>query len=175
MAKEVRRKRNEWDDLFGEFDGDFENMRGRLDQILEGFMRGELDAEQCPLVYGFSMRVGNDGAPVIQEFGNALGSRKEGEGKELLREPLTDIIESEGEVRVIVELPGVEKKEIKVNAIDRALDIGVENPDKPFSKHLDLPCDVRWDSAKANYRNGVLEVVLTRVAPKKRSKAIKVE
>jgi HSP20 family protein len=92
-----------------------------------------------------------------------------------LREPLTDIIESEDKVRVIVELPGVEKKEIKVNASDRALDIGVENPDKPFIKHLDLPCDVRRDSAKANYKNGVLEVVLTRVAPKKRSKAIKVE
>jgi HSP20 family protein len=175
MAREERRRRGDWDDFFDGFDQEFSEMRDRFDQVMESFMRGELDAENKPLIYGFSMRVGEDGAPQIQEFGNTSGTTTPGEKTELLREPLTDIIESDDKVRVIVELPGVEKKEIKLNADGKTLEIEVENPEKRFSKHLDLPCDVKPGSAKANYKNGVLEVILTRKAPKRKGKAIKVE
>ena len=175
MAREEGKKRSDWDDFFDEFGQEFSEMRNQFDQIMESFMRGELDPESKPLIYGFSMRVGGDGAPMIQEFGNAMGASQPGESKELLREPLTDIIESDDKVRVIVELPGVEKKDIKLNADGKELDIEVDIPDKRFSKHLDLPCDVDPGSAKANYKNGVLEVLLTRKAPKRKGKAIKVD
>ncbi|MDD1769770.1 MAG: Hsp20/alpha crystallin family protein [Methanomassiliicoccales archaeon] len=174
MARDERKRRGDWNDFFEEFDQEFSEMRDRFDQIMEGFVNGELDAESRPLIYGFSMRVGGDGVPVIQEFGNTTGATQTGE-KDLLREPLTDIIESDDKVRVIVELPGVEKNDIRLNADGRTLEIEVENPDKRFSKHLDLPCDVRPGSAKANYKNGVLEVVLTRRAPKRKGKAIPVD
>ena len=43
-------------------------MRDRFDQILEGFVRGDLDAESRPLIYGFSMRVGEeDGVAMVGE------------------------------------------------------------------------------------------------------------
>ncbi len=175
MAREERKKRNGWDDFFDEFDQEFSEMRDRFDEVMESFMKGDLDPSSKPLIYGFSMRVGGDGVPVIQEFGNTAGTGQAGEKKELLREPLTDIIESDDKVRVIVELPGVEKKDIKLNADGRSLEIEVDKEDKRFSKHLDLPCDVNPGSAKANYKNGVLEVVLTRKAPKRKGKAIRVE
>ena len=76
---------------------------------------------------------------------------------------------------MIVELPGVEKKDIRLDADGRTLEIEVDNPDKRFSKHLDLPCDTNPGSAKAASKNGVLEVVLTRKAPKRKGKAIKVD
>ncbi len=175
MAREERKRKSDWDDFFDEFDQEFSEMRDRFDAVMDSFMRGDLDPTTRPLIYGFSMRVGDDGVPVVQEFGNTAGTAQPGERKELLREPLTDIIESDDKVRVIVELPGVEKKDVKLNADGRTLDIEVNNPDKRFSKHLDLPCDVNPGSAKANYKNGVLEVLLARKSPRRKGKAIKVE
>ena len=166
-----RRRRTSWDDLFGSFDEDFEEMRERMDALMEGFMSGRIDASASqPFVYGFSMRVGPDGKPHIEEFGNA----PEAPGQEPTREPLTDIIEEKDRIRVIVELPGVEKSDIQLHVEDHLLDISVDKEDRKFSKKLELPSPVDTDSAEASYKNGVLEVTLTRVAPKKRGRAVKI-
>lgn len=166
-----RRRRTSWDDLFGSFDEDFEEMRERMDALMEGFMSGRIDASASqPFVYGFSMRVGPDGKPHIEEFGNA----PEAPGLEPTREPLTDIIEEKDRIRVIVELPGVEKDDIQLHVEDHLLDISVDKEDRKFSKKLELPAPVDSDSAEASYKNGVLEVTLTKVAPKKRGRAVKI-
>ncbi len=167
-----RRRRTSWDDLFGNFDEEFEEMRERMDALMEGFMSGRIDASMSqPFVYGFSMRVGPDGKPHIEEFGNAP---PEAPGKEGAREPLTDIIEEEARIRVIVELPGVEKEDIQLHVEDHLLDISVDREDRKFSKKLELPAPVDTDSAEASYKNGVLEVTMTKVAPKKRGRAVKI-
>jgi HSP20 family protein len=174
MADEKRRRRRtSWDDLFGSFDEEFEEMRERMDALMEGFMDGRIDTSMNqPLVYGFSMRVGSDGKPRIEEFGNAP---PEVSGEEGAREPLTDIIEEKERIRVIVELPGVERDDIQLHVEDRLLDISVDREDRKFSKELELPSAVDPDSAEATYKNGVLEVTLKRVAPKKRGRAVKIE
>jgi HSP20 family protein len=174
MADEKRRRRRtSWDDLFGSFDEEFEEMRERMDAVMEGFMNGRIDTSMSqPFVYGFSMRVGPDGKPHIQEFGNAP---PEAAGEEGAREPLTDIIEEKERIRVIVELPGVDKEDIQLHVEDRLLDISVDKEDRKFSKKLELPSAVDADSAEAGYKNGVLEVTLKKVAPKKRGRAVKIE
>jgi HSP20 family protein len=173
MVKEDKRRRRPlWDDddFFSEFDEGMEEMRERMERLMEQFMKGELDQTSNPLVYGFSMRVSPDGTPVIQEFGNT--SEKDPAGG---REPLTDVIEEADRVRVIAEVPGVKKEDIELNATDRSLEIDVSGEDRRFHKHLDLPCDVMPDSAKANYNNGVLEVILKRIPMKAKGKKIRVE
>lgn len=174
MAENNRkRRRTSWDDLFGNYDEEFEEMRRRMDSLMEGFMNGEIDASMSqPIVYGFSMRVGPDGKPHIQEFGN---KPPQGPEEESAREPLTDIIEEKDRVRVIVELPGVEKEDIQLHVEDRLLDISVDKEDRKFSSKLELPSAVDPDSAHASYKNGVLEVSLTKVAPKKRGRAVKID
>ncbi len=168
-----RRRRTSWDDLFGSFDEEFEDMRRRMDELLEQYTSGKLDPGMGqPMIYGFSMRMGPDGKPRIQEFGNAAPETME-EGS--IREPLTDIIEEKGQIRVIVELPGVEHRDIQLNAEDGMLDIEVNREDRKFSKKVDLPAAVDPDSAKASYKNGVLEVTLKKVAPKKRGKPVAIE
>lgn len=174
MADDNRkRRRASWDDIFGGFDEEFEDMRRRMDALMEGFMNGRVDPNTSqPIVYGFSMRVGPDGKPHIQEFGNKVPQSAEEEGA---REPLTDIIEEKDHIRVIVELPGVEKDDIQLHVEDRTLDISVDKEDRKFSKDLELPSAVDTDSAKASYKNGVLEVTLKKVAPKKRGRPVKIE
>lgn len=168
-----RRRRSSWEDLFGTFDEDFEEMRRRMDLLMEQFMRGDIETIGQPMIYGFSMRVGPDGKPRIQEFGNAVPPETSEEAGG--REPLTDIIEEKDSVRVIVELPGVEKDDIQLNAEDAHLEVEVDREDRRFYKKLELPCSVDPDSAQASYKNGVLEVTLTRVVPKKKGRAVKIE
>ena len=124
-------------------------MRQRMDELMDQFMRGELPQVSEPMIYGFSMRVGPDGRPRIQQFGNAIPPESpEEQGR---REPLTDIIEEQDRVRVVVELPGVDKDDIQLHAEDRFLDIDVDRVDRKFSKQLKLPCAVDPDSARATW------------------------
>jgi HSP20 family protein len=85
------------------------------------------------------------------------------------------VIEEEDKVRVVVELPGVEKEDIHLHVTAKTLDIEVNNEDHEFSKHLDLPCEVKADNAKANYKNCVLQILLDRTTKRKRKKEIKIE
>lgn len=113
-----------------------------------------------PFVFGFSVRVGPDGKPIIQRFGNrSPGEEEAPEGLPTL-EPLVDVIEEENELVVVAELPGVEKDQIKVRVKGQSLSIDVDNPQKPYHKVLDLPVKVRKEDAKSSIRNGVLEVRL---------------
>jgi len=82
--------------------------------------------------------------------------------------PLYDIMETDGEVIVSIDLPGVEKSDIKLELReDRLL---LEAPCRrptPSTRHgdryllqLTLPEDVEPRTARARYQNGVLEVRL---------------
>lgn len=170
----AKRRKDGWEDPFDMFDEDIADMREHMDRILERMLSGEMGEGSDPLIYGFSMRVGPDNIPQIQEFGNARQARL-GREETPSREPLTDIIEGEDKVTVIMELPGVDKEDIKVDAEERSLDLKVDTPEKRFIKHLELPCGILPDSAKASYKNGVLEVVMTRPAPTRKGKTVRVE
>ncbi|MDD1771576.1 MAG: Hsp20/alpha crystallin family protein [Methanomassiliicoccales archaeon] len=144
---------SDWDDMFRSFDDEFDVIRERMDRLIEAAMNATGDDQ---FVYGLSMRAGPDGRPVVQEFGNV--PRNGSLPDPGCREPLTDIVEEADRVRVVVELPGVEKEEIDLRSEGRELNISVDTERKRFCKRLELPCEVRADSAVAEYRNGVLTV-----------------
>jgi HSP20 family protein len=122
--------------------------------------------EWGPFVYGYSMKIGPDGKPEIREFGNVKPSRLGPRVKEE-REPLVDIIETDGEVHVVAELPGVEKNDIKLHGTEDILTISVDNPQRKYYKEITLPAKVNIKEAKTQYKNGVLEVTLPKTEEKK--------
>ena len=85
------------------------------------------------------------------------------------REPLTDIIDADDSVRVIVELPGVEKNDIKLSGTDDRLTIAVETPERKYFKEVELPAKVDVKKAKSAYKNGVLDITV----PKKKEEKAK--
>ena len=121
---------------------------------------GSTAREFGPFVYGYSVKVGPDGKPEIREFGNVKPRRN---GLPLVqeeREPLVDVVETNGEIHVVAELPGVEKREIKLSGTEDTLTIVVDNPRRKYFKEVSLPGKVRVREAKSQYKNGVLEVTL---------------
>ncbi len=162
-------------DIFGSFDDELAEMRERMDRIFEAFMRNELGTDQSPTVYGFSLQTSQDGEPVMQEFGNSPAPAMIGSGEPQEREPLIDVLESEALVRVIVELPGVQKDDIKIDAQALSLEVTVDNDVKQFHEQIDLPCSVQPNSVKASYKNGVLVISMNRVNKKRKGRTVKVD
>jgi HSP20 family protein len=123
--------------------------------------------ELGPFVYGYSMKIGPGGKPEIQQFGNIKKSLKGPQVSEE-REPLVDIVETNDEIRVVVELPGVEKSDIKLHGTEDALTISVDTPQSKYYKEVELPTKVKVRDAKSTYKNGVLEVVIPKAMAQKK-------
>lgn len=173
-----------WDDslfgdLFSDFDDRFRQMRRQMARLFERARKGELPSpeEGGPYVYGWTFRWDSGHEPVFQEFGNvrslttpALPGIEPG-----TREPLTDVIETDRNIRVTFELPGIEKEDIDVETGEDHLTVRVERGDRKYYKSQPLPGKVVPDSARATYKNGVLEVTIDRAVPKSKGKRVPVE
>lgn len=186
-----------WDDdfffgrsIFREIEEEMERMHREMDALMERALRGELPPPEKggPIVYGFSMQIGPDGKPKIQEFGNTKLARglwrlpfRGSEGDELpetsvmAREPITDVIETGDEVWITAEVPGVRKEDIDIELGEDSLTIRVDTPERKYYKEVTLPCKVKTTGTKATYKNGVLDIKLKKLEAKKGSKKIKVE
>jgi HSP20 family protein len=73
------------------------------------------------------------------------------------REPLADVTTSNTEVKVIVEMPGVSKDKIRINAYDNSVEIKSDDPQRKYHEVIDLPQEADIETAKSSYRNGILE------------------
>jgi len=167
-GKKFFKRRNPFFDLFGDFSKMDDMFNEQFERIFKELEKGG----GKPLTYGVSIKVGPDGKPIVQEFGDMQPTRKEIQVKDA-REPLVDVIEHNSEIDVLAELPGVEKKNIELDASDGTLTINVP---KKFFKEVELPVNVKEDDIKAHYKNGVLTVRLKKKKSSKPKKTkIKVE
>jgi HSP20 family protein len=183
-----RKWRGPFSDWFQDFERSFEEMFQGMELPKELIRERKLPdgatvKEMGPFVYGYSFSVGPDGKPVIREFGNvkpSISSSTFGAPRPKLavkdeREPLVDTIVSEDTVKIVAELPGVEKSDIALECDGRSLTLKVDTEKRRYYKRLDLPAEVDPDTSKANYKNGVLELVLTRRARGPKPKQIRID
>ena len=139
--------------------------------------------EVGPLVYGYSMTVGPDGKPKAKEFGNVKPSRRFGFGTGISRpeisgemEPLADVTTTDKDIRVVIEMPGLSKDKIKVDAYVDKVEVKSEDPQRKYHKTVEIPPETDIESAICSYNNDILEITFNK---KKQSntkgKAIKIE
>lgn len=141
---------------------------------------GRVVKEIGPVVYGYSVTLGPDGKPVIREFGNVrregrLPGGGRGIGLSDVREPLVDVLPGEDQVKVIVELPGINKEEINLTATKDTLTVNVAGAQRKYYKEVTLPKEVDAESAVSTYNNGILEVTFKATERKPKGKSIKIE
>jgi len=145
----------------------FRDMESRMPSDMVRVRRlpdGSVRREYGPFVYGYSVKIGPDGKPVVREFGN-IKPGIPGEGHPPLnlqdqREPLVDVIEEDEEIRVIAELPGVDKSDIRLSVTESSLTIDVDAPERRYFKELELPADIDDTTVKSTLRNGILETTM---------------
>lgn len=175
-----RRKHVSRDPFFGDIDRMLHEMEKMMEEKFKSFTQkipkdyikerklkdGSTIKEWGPFVYGYSMKIGPDGKPEVRQFGNI---KKSLEGPEIKkeREPLVDVVETSGEVHVVVELPGVEKSDIKLLGNEDSITISVNTPKSKYYKEVQLQNKVKVKEARSSYKNGVLEVILPKIEPLK--------
>jgi len=171
------------DEVFREMEREFSELlkKAPRDYVRERVLPdGSKVQEWGPFVYGYSIKIGPEGKPEIREFGNIRPEAGPGIGKPRIdikeeREPLVDVITTDGEVKVLAELPGVEKNDVKLHGTEETLTISVDTPQRKYYKEVELPAKVDPQRAKSSYKNGVLEVTLARREAKPKGEPIKVE
>lgn len=104
--------------------------------------------------------------------------------------PSMDVTETDKEIEITAELPGLEEKDVQINVADNMLTIRgekkaekeekdknyrlVERSYGSFERTLQLPDGVNLDAIKANISKGVLTVTVPKPAPAQ-SKSIEVK
>ena len=159
-----------------EFDRIFRRMSGSffdIDDIFEEFKRNGSNSD--PFYYGYTMTVGPNGKPVVQEYGNVKPRLLPTSDT---REPIVDAIVDEKEklVKLVAEMPGVEKADVKILVQDKFVDISAERGEKKYHAKVPINHKVDENSAKASYKNGILELVFKLVEDEKpKGKKVEVE
>ncbi len=174
--------------LFGDIEEMMKDMEEMMEREFKEFTRrapkdmvrerklpdGSTVREWGPFVYGYSMTVGPDGKPKIREFGNvkptlkpeAFGISRPSLSVREEREPLVDVMSTDDEIHIIAELPGVEKKDIKLHGTEEILTVSVDTPKQKYFKEIQMPDRVDPQKAKTTYKNGVLEITLPKIKEK---------
>ena len=104
-----------------------------------------------------------------------------GNGMTTMTLPTMDVAETDKEIEITAELPGLEEKDVQINVADDILTIRgekkaekeqkdknyclVERSYGSFERSLELPEGVNADAIKATIDKGVLKVVVPRPAP----------
>jgi HSP20 family protein len=117
-------------------------------------------------VYGFSVKIGGGGRPVIQQFGNVREAAK-GPVVDDVREPMVDTFDEGEFIRVIAEMPGVDGTDIKCEIKEDVLIISGEKGDKKYYKELLLPSAVDAQQISHSSNNGILEMKLWKAKQEK--------
>jgi len=110
------------------------------------------------------------------------------DSKGVCRKPATNIIENEDNFELNLAVPGFEKKDIKIDLEDNLLTISSEKEIEEenvnfsrkeftyqkFSRSFTLPKTVNAEKIKADYKNGILSLILPKVEEAKLKKAIQI-
>ena len=159
---------NEFDRIFKKLSNSFFD----IDDVFEGF-KGN-GSESGPYYYGYTMTVGPDGKPVVKEYGNVKPGLLPTSDT---REPVVDTIVDEKEkiVKLIAEMPGVEKTDVKIVVENNIVDLSAEHGEKKYHVKVPVQHKVDENSVKASYKNGVLQIAFKLVEEKPKGKTVEVE
>ena len=150
MADEDNRKTMR--DLLDELDDYFEDLERDVQEVLKkSFDSMKFEG---PFVAGFSFNLSPEGRPTIQAFGDSA-LRHDG-----FRSPISEqVVDAKGgALRIVLEMPGVEKEDIKVDATEDTAVVTAERGEKRYRAELKLGAPVRPDSGAAEYKNGILDI-----------------
>lgn len=109
---------------------------------------------------------------------------------EKYRKPFIDLVETDKEVIATVEMPGLDKGDIKINLTEDQLEISAETKHEEEKKEkgyiykerrsgsyyrtISLPSSIDSDNSKASYNNGILQITMPKTEIKKKT-PLKVE
>ncbi len=176
--------------LFGDFDQFFAGFE-EFDKYAEHLMNAAQEGRGQNFVYGYRAYTGEDGKPVVEEYSNVPGFAGRVSGGEVGGglalpekaetkthqpacaipcadctsgdEPYYDVVLDGDKIKAIVELPGVDEKEIKVATKGRSIGIDAGR----YSATIKAPAYLKEKPDNTTYKNGVLELTYSKAKNQK--------
>ncbi len=106
------------------------------------------------------------------------------------RTPSTDIADCDDRYEVCAEMPGIPKNDINIEVIPNSIEISAEHQESgeekkknwlrrerssmSYCRCFDLPEEIKSDNVEAEFKDGILTVMLPKVKPKPEYKSKKV-
>ena len=126
-----------------------------------------------PIIYGFNVVIGPNSEPIINSFGNVRPSEPKVKFSDE-REMLIDIIDVEDVVTVLAEMPGIDRKSIKVIAAPDEVVIEAKEPGRNYHKVVRLPTSVDPNRSESRFHNGVLQLDFKKSAKANKTAVIRI-
>lgn len=169
-----RKKKSPW---FNDIYDELEKLEYLIDETLQ--KASEDSDDKAPVrrnrVQGFSIKIGPDGKPRIYDFNSRRSRQIEEEDLVDDPEPLVDLISDGDTLIVLAALPGIKKEDIDLRVTENCLTVAVDTDDFEWYNEYKLPNKVNPKSARASYKNGVLEVKMESLAKLVRNDKISVK
>jgi HSP20 family protein len=138
----------------------------------DDFERMWFTAKTDPHFYGYEMTIDNEGKPLIRQYGNAIPALATNGSREPFVDEVVD--KDNNTLKLIAEMPGVDKKDIKVTIEGKYVKIDAENGERKYQTSMPLKYKIDENSTKAAYTNGILEVTFRLVEEKPKGKIVTV-
>ena len=76
------------------------------------------------------------------------------------KDPLIDVMDIGDKIKIIIDLPGLEKEDIKLNLKKNSVLVSVHK--RKLHKRIPLISDINKEHVSATYKNGILEITLNK-------------
>jgi HSP20 family protein len=179
------------DDLFTDFEevekifeDAFMDIKATKELTIDYEIQKDLGVEEfSSFVYGYSMTMELDDRPHVREIRNirndsvgSSGSSKKSKGVSKYsrpqitseREPLAEVNVYDKEVKVVLEIPGVSKEHIKIQAYKNSVEVCSDHPQRKYQV-IDIPQVADIKTIRSTYKNGILEIVFKKKEKLKRN------
>lgn len=146
----------------------FDEIMRRIEDMVEQMVEDMgIDSDMFkPSIYGFSIIQSEGGKPEVHEFGFS----PDGSG---VLEPFVDVVESESQVHVMMELADVKEEDISTRCSGTRVTVRVEaRGGVEQSYNVELPAKVDPESSRVTYNNGLLEITLDKIKDDSRDVSI---
>ena len=179
------------DDLFTDFEevekifeDAFMDIKATKELTIDYEIQKDLGVEEfSSFVYGYSMTMELDDRPHVREIRNirndsvgSSGSSKKSKGVSKYsrpqitseREPLAEVNVYDKEVKVVLEIPGVSKEHIKIQAYKNSVEVCSDHPQRKYQV-IDIPRVADIKTIRSSYKNGIHEIVFNKKEKLKRN------
>jgi len=142
-------------DMLDELDRFFDDFEKSVEDAVRSSVNTGQRVFSRPVVAGMAMGVGPEGKPQIHFFGDNLV------GPNGFRAPIYEQVvdEKEGNLRLLVELPGIEKEDVQISALTNKMSLSAERGDRKYRIDVDLQREIDPESGAASLKNGLLEII----------------
>lgn len=148
-------KRRNLRDILDEFDHYFDEFEKNVEDTIRASINTGQKAFSKPVVAGMAMGVGPEGKPTIHFFGDKLV------GPDGFRAPIYEQVvdEKEGNLRLLVEVPGVEKEDVQISALEDKVSLTATKGERKYRAEVTVERDIDPESGSASLKNGLLEII----------------